>query len=188
MRNINWDLVYDNKKDYKWTTTCESEILASLVKKTKADLKPSLLDVGCGTGQLSRDMYHRGFDVLGVDSSKRAIEIATDSSIFIGEGISFKVADVCTPFDDEYDLIISKYVVAFINDRSTFYKNICKSMKPTSVFVIITPQVDLLTEDKKSIGLDEKLIQNELTPHFTNIERVSENGDWWFICRNYSTP
>ena len=44
----------------------------------RADLKPGMkiLDVGCGRGELTAHLAKRGFDVIGVDYAKDAIDVA----------------------------------------------------------------------------------------------------------------
>ena len=47
-----------------------------------------LLDIGCGTGDISKEIEKRGHDVKGVDFSTTAIKIAKDS------GLNCRVVDV----------------------------------------------------------------------------------------------
>jgi SAM-dependent methyltransferase len=53
-----------------------------------------VLDVGCGTGELALLAASRGLEVIGVDSSKRAIDIARQRAADRGvAGVGFEVGD-----------------------------------------------------------------------------------------------
>lgn len=90
------------------------------------------LDVGCGTGQLARDLYHRGYQVTGIDISTEAISQAQASTIYT-QGITFAVRDITKPPlpPCHYGLITCKYVVAFIADRATFFRAIGTLLEAT---------------------------------------------------------
>lgn len=64
----------------------------------------SILDLGCGDGVLTRELAHRGFDVVGVDISSRAI---VHAQRYLPERVV--VADMrCTPFADaSFDTVIA---------------------------------------------------------------------------------
>jgi cyclopropane fatty-acyl-phospholipid synthase-like methyltransferase len=53
----------------------------------------SVLDVGCGTGEHALYLAERGHDVLGVDLSPRAIELARAKARERGLGAEFRVWD-----------------------------------------------------------------------------------------------
>lgn len=182
VNTIDWNKAYINERDYRCLPTIETEILSSLL--TKNTLKPKLLDIGCGTGQLVRDMYHRGYRAFGVDLSSEAIKIAKRSSVFLGDSINFTTGNALEPIDDYYDIIVSKYVVAFLSSRDVFYKNVIAALNVDGVFVLITPRLKYLEKNKKSISLSDTLLTEELASHFRSVEKKSVNQDWWFICQN----
>ena len=69
-----------------------------------------VLDVGCGTGYLSKQASNRGALVTGVDLSERMIEIARANH----PSIDFRV-DSCTELrtvaDAQFDIVIANYVL-----------------------------------------------------------------------------
>src|SRR6266404_1507243 len=69
-----------------------------------------VLDAGCGTGYLSKQLSDRGAVVTGVDISERMIEIARTQY----PNIDFRV-DSCSELrtirDAEFDLVIANYVL-----------------------------------------------------------------------------
>lgn len=54
----------------------------------------TLLDVGCGSGRLSRRLFEQGCSVLGIDISVAAIHAARESAGPAGRSLRFEVADV----------------------------------------------------------------------------------------------
>jgi SAM-dependent methyltransferase len=54
-----------------------------------------LLDAGCGSGKYSIPLRMRGFDVIGVDVSSGALEMAAKGSVCRELDIKFIVADIC---------------------------------------------------------------------------------------------
>lgn len=64
-----------------------------------------ILDLGCGTGNLTIPLARRGYEIVGVDLSGAMIEAATRKAHSLGEGIRFYVGDMrdlCSsqaPFD-----------------------------------------------------------------------------------------
>jgi ubiquinone/menaquinone biosynthesis C-methylase UbiE len=66
-----------------------------------------LLDAGCGSGKYSIPLQKRGFDVIGVDVSPGALELAAKGSECRKQDIKFLAADIChLPFPDaSFDVI-----------------------------------------------------------------------------------
>lgn len=70
------------------------------------------IDVGCGAGQLSRALGHRGVSVLGVDLSARMIELARTRTP-AGLPVKYKQADVMlmTLPQRSFDVVVSTTMV-----------------------------------------------------------------------------
>lgn len=184
INKIDWDQQYKNLRDFKFASTSDVEIICSLIEVNhSAGKKPTFLDVGCGTGQLVREVFHRGFKATGIDTSNEAITIALRSSTFIGEGIDFSVGSAIEPFGKKYNLITCKHVIAFLDERTIFYKHILHAMEAASTFVIITPQKELQPLEKKYIAVDDSILLPELQNTFGRVDKISSGNDWWYVCQ-----
>jgi SAM-dependent methyltransferase len=74
---------------------------------TALGLRPGLrvLDVGCGPGRHAHELARRGMTVVGVDISRRFVDLATAGA---PSGASFRRGDARSlPFDREFDAVIS---------------------------------------------------------------------------------
>ena len=62
-----------------WTITEPPAELAELIER--AEIKPcKAIDIGCGEGFYSIYLASKGFDVLGIDLSERAIQYAKENA------------------------------------------------------------------------------------------------------------
>lgn len=94
-----------------------------------------VLDVGCGTGQSTRDAAGAAASgsVLGVDLSARMLELARERSR--AEGLTnteFVQADAQVhPFEEAaFDIAISRFGAMFFADRAAAFGNIARAVRP----------------------------------------------------------
>ena len=84
-----------------------------------------ILDLGCGTGNLSRELMSRGAFVTSVDSTPSMVRAAE------ANGVEAILADEAT-FESEkqFDAIASNFALHWIDDQNAFFKNAHKLLKP----------------------------------------------------------
>ena len=94
-----------------------------------------VLDIGCGTGELSLLIASRGLDATGVDSSSRAIAIAQGKAAERGiAGVRFEVGDaldLAFP-DTAFDTVVDSGVFHVFDDeqRARFVASIRRVLAP----------------------------------------------------------
>ena len=79
-------------------------------------LKPGMkvLDVGCGPGRHSLSLASRGIETVGIDISKRFVDLATAAAVQLDVPASFQRLDATDmEFDGEFDAAISLCQGAF---------------------------------------------------------------------------
>lgn len=94
-----------------------------------ADVRPGerVLDVGCGTGQLTARLAELGADVLGIDSSPAMVEAARKAY----PTISFEVADVVElDIDSGFDLVFSNAVLHWVKRAQTAANAMATALRP----------------------------------------------------------
>lgn len=73
-----YDLFMDNVPYDRWAAGIDS-LLKKYLPKTAEAAKPMVLDLGCGTGQITRRLKNLGYDMTGVDSSCDMLDVAREA-------------------------------------------------------------------------------------------------------------
>jgi trans-aconitate 2-methyltransferase len=91
-----------------------------------------VLDLGCGTGQLTTQLAERGVDVVGIDRSPAMIEQARRNF----PGVRFDVADA-TSFtaDAPFDAVFSNATLHWVKPPSDAVDRVWRALKPGGRFV-----------------------------------------------------
>lgn len=86
-----------------------------------------ILDLGCGTGQLTSEMAQAGAEVVGVDCSPSMIDAARRNF----PGIRFEVQDAAAlPFHAEFDAVFSNAALHWVRDQPAAVAGIARALKP----------------------------------------------------------
>jgi SAM-dependent methyltransferase len=104
-----------------------------------------VLDVGCGTGQTTRDAGRTASagSALGVDLSSRMLEYARHRAAEEGlTNVTFEQADAqIHPFTaGAFDLAISRTAAMFFGDQAAAFANIGRALRPGGRLVLVTWQ------------------------------------------------
>jgi len=104
----------------------------------------SVLDAGCGNGYLCRLLAKKGAKVIGIDTSKRFVEIAKQKEEEKPLGIKYHVGNLCnlSMFRDEmFDNVVSNLVLMDVNDLDKAIKELQRVLKKNGklVFSIMHP-------------------------------------------------
>ncbi|MDN3263312.1 class I SAM-dependent methyltransferase [Streptomyces sp. CSDS2] len=176
--NQNWDSYYSANRDFSLMT---SQALTKVLSHVDAGLKKTCLDLGCGTGQLTRELFHRGYDCVGVDLAESAVRIAqglTTQALHLtymqGNLETLQSTDLPR---QRFSLVTCKLVFAFIKDKERFLKFVYGLLPPGGTFVIITPVFGSQIGDKKpGICVDRAETEEQLRHCFGNVT-VESLGD-----------
>jgi len=125
MSDWNADL-YESRHSFVWERARE---LVALLAPQDGE---RILDVGCGTGQLTAELAQAGSRVLGIDSSPAMIEQARKNF----PRIEFRVADVRTmEFHNEFDAVFSNAVLHWVKEADAAAAAIGRALAPGGRFV-----------------------------------------------------
>lgn len=87
----------------------------------------SILDLGCGTGLLTRLLAEKGHLVVGIDNSAEMIRKART----LHPNICFETADACAlPWNERFDIVFSNAVFHWIREPRLLLQNVWKTLKP----------------------------------------------------------
>jgi trans-aconitate 2-methyltransferase len=91
-----------------------------------------ILDVGCGTGQLTSEIAKSGAKVVGLDQSREMIEASRANY----PELSFEVADIAaTDYDREFDAVFSNAALHWVRNQQGAITAIARALKPGGRFV-----------------------------------------------------
>ena len=112
------------------------------VKNEAAGQPLTLLDVGCGSGRLSRRLFEQGFSVLGIDISPGAIHAARQRTVAAdaaGRSLRFEEADVAA--DDPprleggpFHVVVCQLVISIIGtirQRANLLRHVHNVLRPS---------------------------------------------------------
>lgn len=180
-----WSNAYNEGHDY---ALASSQEITKFLHYVSPQAPKTALDIGCGTGQLTRELYHRGFKVLGIDASSSAIKIARSFTTLPESDVCYVQRDVekegleKLPFSP-YGLVTCKYVYAFIKNKSKLLDKVMDILDYKSTFIIISPLIENVPEEKKTIAIEPKSTLIYLRKWF-KVEYYELYEDGFFICRN----
>lgn len=168
-----WDSIYHNGKDYRLISTNSLNRIIEAVDIHEG----RALDIGCGTGQLSRELYHRGFSVTGVDISSEALQSARSASKYIEYiEMDFESDSLDQLGSTKFDLIPCKLVFAFIKNPDNFIERVKAMLANNGAFIIITPTYEQVDEEKQNIAVDHANTLELLEKTFTSVNHFELDG------------
>ncbi|MEH2322526.1 MAG: methyltransferase domain-containing protein [Nostoc sp.] len=125
--NNYWNtILYEDKHAFVWQY---GEDLLQLLNPQPGE---SILDLGCGTGQLTEKIAQAGAEVMGVDHAPAMIEKARENY----PHIRFDVADARNfQVDKPLDAVFSNAVLHWVKQADSAIASIHQSLKPGGRFV-----------------------------------------------------
>jgi 2-polyprenyl-3-methyl-5-hydroxy-6-metoxy-1,4-benzoquinol methylase len=121
-----------------WLKRAASLVFLPLVAYLPLERKGSLLDVGCGDGDLVQAMQDYGWHAAGVDPDPAAVQFACR------RGLDVRLGSLA---DQEYgsgsfDAIILNHVIEHVPDPILVLKECHRILKPEGRLIVATPNVN----------------------------------------------
>ena len=146
--------------------------LATLIDKK---VGMSVIDLGCGTGELTRKLADLLPDsnVLGIDSSK---EMLNDAREFEREGIRFEVKSIEDQLDSgmEWDLVFSNAAIQWVEDHESLLPKIISTIKPDGTLAVQLPAQHHNITNKMLVKLADELPFEPLFKSWKRADTVLE--------------
>ncbi len=119
--------LYADKHSFVW------KLSSSLVELLKPEANERILDLGCGTGQLTSQIAESGAEVHGLDKSTDMITSASRSF----PNVQFSVADAHDFVASEpFDAVFSNAALHWVSEPDRVVKCIAKALKPSGRLVV----------------------------------------------------
>jgi trans-aconitate methyltransferase len=132
MNNIstsnNWDTsLYEDRHAFVW------QYGENLLQLLNPQIGESILDLGCGTGQLTEKIAQAGAEVMGVDFAPAMIEKARQNY----PHLHFEIADAKNfQVDKPFDAVFSNAVLHWVKEADRAIASIHQALKPGGRFVV----------------------------------------------------
>ncbi len=152
------NLIYTKGK--KNIIDIEEKVLLSFLPESG---NKKLLDIGCGTGEITLELKNKGFDVTGIDFSEVAVKKAREKGLniilsdFDKDGIKFP--------DNSFDIVWAGDIIEHVFDPMFLFKEIARVLRPDGSFLLTVPN-DFNFYNRLLIFLKGKSIQSGLYRRF----------------------
>ncbi|AKB48860.1 SAM-dependent methyltransferase [Methanosarcina sp. Kolksee] len=145
---------YDTYHGHGVKSEEEAAAWKALFRQVIPGEKLSVLDVGCGTGEMSKMLADMGHKVTGIDLSEKMLSVAKSKS---PGSIKFRIGDAENPPFDEgkFDAVVTRHVLWTLPNPEKALKSWRNVLKPGGKAVIIDGVWDdgrLETHLKRKIG------------------------------------
>lgn len=124
---MQWDSsLYDKNHSFVSQYGCE------LLKYLPQNKQQKILDLGCGTGDLSYELSKLCQKVVGIDASPQMISLAREKF----PNLDFRVCEgLSMTFKDEFDVVFSNAVFHWISNHNLLLENIAKALKSEGILI-----------------------------------------------------
>lgn len=121
MNQQKWDAeLYEAKHGFVW------QFGRALLERLNPQPGEQILDLGCGTGQLTAELARSGAKVVGLDSSPTMIGQARQNY----PGLSFVLGSgTAMSFESEFDAILSNAALHWMLDASAVTKSMSRALR-----------------------------------------------------------
>jgi SAM-dependent methyltransferase len=168
-----YDLIYKDKNYGREVGFIENIFGKSKPKK--------ILEVGCGTGNYTKILLEREYEVTAVDISADMLEIASEKCVYKCKFIKGDIRTVS--IDEKFDACIAMFaVMGYITENSDISKalnNIHRHLKPNGIFIFDVwnglAVLRLLPEQRiKEVENDEIKIIRSAVPNLRAFDHICE--------------
>ena len=134
----------------------ENIIQSFKIKTSDRPLKNiNILDIGCGGGLLTEPMCRLGANVVGIDASKRNIEVAKVHAKKNKLKIEYKTASPETlKVQKKFDVILNMEIVEHVDNVDLFIKESSKLLKKNGLMFVATINKTLKSYSFAIIGAE----------------------------------
>lgn len=128
-----------NAEDTYWGVNQALQLKVKNKKSTK------ILEVGSGLGYLTYALNKAGFDALGLDISKMAVQLANDNygNYYVCEDLF----DFAKKENNYFDIVILTEVIEHVNEPIAFIEKLLELLKPGGYLILTTPNKSFYPTD-----------------------------------------
>jgi SAM-dependent methyltransferase len=151
-----YDLIYSS-----FNTEENAKYVESAAKKFLGKFE-TLLDVGCGTGDLLIYISKKGYEVWGIDNSEVMVELAREKAKNVGVNVNILLADASSfkspkPFDVVTCLFGTLGYLHKDGEVESFFRNTFNNLRDGGLFIFDFPSFEFF----KKHGVKPSVLEGE---------------------------
>ncbi len=166
-----FDYIYQNNDYAPWDIGHPQKALAEYINKSKLP-KGKILDVGCGTGDLSIFLAEKGFEVVGIDYIQKPIDTAREKFGNKKLNIKFEVRDAfkLDDYKEEFDYVFDDGFLHNLSDEYIllFEKSLKNILKKGGLYIVMGVNSDYEHPGPK--GINKSSLKNSFKEDWKILE------------------
>jgi 2-polyprenyl-3-methyl-5-hydroxy-6-metoxy-1,4-benzoquinol methylase len=138
--------------------------ILELIKREVIKGKTRVLDIGCGSGIMAKDLLNLGCNLWAADISQDMLN-ATKKTVGENKNIKYSIQDIENlKFKEKFDVVIASGVIEYLREDKLWIESIKNILKPNGILIvsiqnkIALPRIGVELADK----LLPKFIRNKL--------------------------
>lgn len=147
MQDQTYTLLYETELNHWWYKV-RRKIVKRLINQYVNNENIKILDVGCGTGQLMKELKDVG-EIYGIDFSVHAIDFCRKRGLVeVKQGSATSI-----PYgDNSFDVILALDLLEHVEDDHEAIKEMKRVVKDKGIFIIFVPAFNFLWGRSDEIG------------------------------------
>lgn len=146
-------------------------LIITVIEKYLVNIESKVLDIGCGAGTLSLYLGKKGYEVMGIDVSDKAIISSNESAKYMKlNNVKFRVYNF--PYEipkKKFDIILFTEVIEHLKDDYLALNKIYSMTNKNGILILSTPsknaplyKLGLLNKFDKEVGHLRRYYNEEL--------------------------
>lgn len=147
MQNLSFEITHRVEKEHWWFRVRYKLLLMLIRKYSKNNKELQILDIGCGTGYISKLIAPLGV-IFSVDPSEAAMQVCRSQGL---KNLYLGTADKLPFLDDHFDLVIALDVLEHVKDDKQAVNEIYRVLKPDGILICFVPAFMSLWSEQDDI-------------------------------------
>ena len=123
------------EKNHWWFVAKRRYLAAMLARFTPSATRPTILDIGCGTGAIMEFVASLGYKVEGIDLTEEALRHCREKNLSVKLGRAEQI-----PYpDNSFDIIIASDVLEHVLDDAAAVREVGRVLRPGGRFIATVP-------------------------------------------------